>query len=252
MDHKEWPDVLGIGDRVQVVDSDGDSRWWTCVGWNGHAGDLGHLGIVTQAILVLIVDGASYWCSVVGMWTEAGFGLAKSGDGEPLRSGAYPTIRDLILDAEDIARRGYALRPPDEPVEMPPYSYRCFDVDGDGTPGIVVAAIPEHDQGINGRSKMKIIDAPQGSVEWLEARLGRPTASEADAIMARKRNGGTAQETVGISLQTHRRAVHRAAAGQSPRRPCSAGWTWSPWCATSTRIGSWWRTADAGRLRTGR
>ena len=67
MDHKEWPDVLGIGDRVQVVDAVGDSHWWTCVGWNGHAGDLDHLGIVTQAILVLIADGASYWCSVAGM-----------------------------------------------------------------------------------------------------------------------------------------------------------------------------------------
>ena len=41
---------------------------------------------------------------------------------------------------------------------------------------------------------MTVIDAQQGSVEWFEARLGRPTASRAEAVMQRRKKGPNAGE----------------------------------------------------------
>ena len=40
---------------------------------------------------------------------------------------------------------------------------------------------------------MKLIDAPQRSPAWFEARLGKPTASKAADVIARLKNGNPAQ-----------------------------------------------------------
>ena len=153
--HEDWPDILQIGDQVKQVNREGEACWWTCVGWNGHNGDLEHQGMVTQAIMLYVIDTDDYannpvsvWSSVGGLWMERGFAVAKS-NGEPLRSDAYWTIRDLILDAEDMARRGFTFQEPSQTgPDMPPYAYRHPDPAGEGKPGIVVpfspSALREH------------------------------------------------------------------------------------------------------------
>ena len=40
---------------------------------------------------------------------------------------------------------------------------------------------------------MTIVDAPQRSTAWFEARLGKPTASKAADVIARLKNGNPAQ-----------------------------------------------------------
>ena len=42
---------------------------------------------------------------------------------------------------------------------------------------------------------MKLIDAEQGSLEWINARLGIPTASEAGAVVARRKSDGKPMQT---------------------------------------------------------
>ena len=48
---------------------------------------------------------------------------------------------------------------------------------------------------------MKIVDVAQRSVEWFEARLGRPTASKAADVIARLKNGNPAQSRVAYSYR---------------------------------------------------
>lgn len=70
---------------------------------------------------------------------------------------------------------------------------------------------------------MRIIDVPQGSIEWLEARAGKPTASEFESVMARRKRGPNKGEPLKARIDYAYKLVGERLAGlDDPMRPTAA------------------------------
>lgn len=70
---------------------------------------------------------------------------------------------------------------------------------------------------------MRVIDCPQGSLEWLEARAGKPTASEFESVMARRQRGPQKGEPLKARMDYAYKLVGERLAGlDEPMRPTAA------------------------------